>query len=55
MPRRYKRVKGILPVRVFAVNGTRRELLQLAYTLDISHQGASLGGLRTDLEIGQIV
>ena len=53
---RCSRTKMVLPLRVW-VNGEAGETLptQLAHTLEISHIGCRLGGLRTELSPGQII
>ena len=53
---RCSRTKMVLPLRVW-VNGEAGETLptQLAHTLDISHIGCRLGGLRTELSPGQTI
>jgi hypothetical protein len=55
MARKFKRVKGVLPVRVFAVNGASKALLQLAHTLDISLTGVRLGGMQSSVNIGDVI
>jgi TonB family protein len=53
---RCSRTKMVLPLRVW-VNGQDGETqpTQLAHTLDISHIGCRLGGLRTELSPGQTI
>ena len=44
------RVKTVLPVKISTEAGT-----QLAHTVDITDDGAQLGGLRTQLQPGSVV
>ena len=48
--RKNKRTKMVLPVKVM-IGGTTH----LAHTFDLTHVGAKLGGLRTELKVGQII
>src|ERR1051326_2268101 len=48
--RKNKRTKMVLPVKVLIGGVTH-----LAHTFDLTHVGAKLGGLRTELKVGQII
>ena len=54
--RQRKRTKMVLPLRVWldGSNGFSGDF-QLVHTLDISQEGARLGGLRTQLMPGQVI
>jgi hypothetical protein len=54
--RRRKRTKMVLPLRVWVdgSNGAGAEF-QFAHTLDITQEGARLGGLRSQLKPGQVI
>ena len=49
-----KRIQCVLPARIAVINGSR-SFVQLAHTLDVSRQGAKLGGIRLLLNSGDIV
>ncbi|HXY04265.1 MAG TPA: PilZ domain-containing protein [Terriglobales bacterium] len=48
--RRAKRTKVVLPVKVSASGAS-----QLAHTCDLTYTGARIGGLHTELKMGEIV
>lgn len=48
--RKSSRAKMVLPVKVL-IDGASH----LAHTVDISHAGARIGGIRTQLQLGMIV
>jgi hypothetical protein len=48
--RKSSRRKMVLPVKVSIDKGTH-----LAHTIDITHTGARIGGLRTELQPGMII
>jgi hypothetical protein len=50
--RRQKRMKMVLPVRVWARDATNKPVLELAHTLDITPNGARLGAIRHPLKAG---
>lgn len=50
--RKEARVKMVLPIRVWGVDGSGQLFNQLAHTLDISRTGARLGGMRGMLAAG---
>jgi GAF domain-containing protein len=50
--RQHFRAKMVLPIRVWGKDLTGKTFEQLAYTLDISHQGARLGGIRVQIDMG---
>lgn len=50
--RQHSRAKMVLPIRVWGKDLTGKTFEQLAYTLDISHQGARLGGIRVQIDMG---
>jgi TonB family protein len=53
---RCSRIKMVLPLRVSLHRQTDQTLVtQLAHTIDISHIGCRLGGLRTELSPGQTI
>ena len=53
---RCSRIKMVLPLRVSLSRQTDQTLVtQLAHTIDISHIGCRLGGLRTELSPGQTI
>ena len=51
--RRHKRVKMVLPVRVWAKDITGQSIQELAHTLDITQGGARLGAIHYQLKIGE--
>lgn len=53
--RKEQRLRTILPVRVFGLDSAGKPFTDLAHTLDISSQGARLGGLKHQLAIGDII
>ena len=50
--RRQKRLKMVLPVRVWARDTANKPVLELAHTLDITPNGARLGAVRHQLKAG---
>ena len=50
--RRQKRMKMVLPVRVWARDAANKPVLELAHTLDITPNGARLGAVRHQLKAG---
>jgi hypothetical protein len=50
--RRQKRMKMVLPVRVWARDAANKPVLELAHTLDITPNGARLGAIRHELKAG---
>jgi hypothetical protein len=53
--RRQKRIKMVLPVRVHWRDKTNNPVSELAHTLDITPDGARLGGMRQELKAGDKV
>jgi hypothetical protein len=53
--RRHKRIKMVLPVRVWARDISDKPVHELAHTLDITPQGARLGAIRHQLKTGDKV
>jgi len=50
--RRHKRIKMVLPVRVWARDTSDNPVNELAHTLDITPGGAKLGAIRHQLKTG---
>jgi hypothetical protein len=50
--RRQKRLKMVLPVRVWARDAANKPVLELAHTLDITPNGARLGAIHHELKAG---
>ena len=50
--RRHKRIKMVLPVRVWCKDDTEKPINELAHTLDITPFGARLGAIRHKLKLG---
>jgi hypothetical protein len=50
--RRQKRMKMVLPVRVWARDAANKPVLELAHTLDITPNGARLGAIHHELKAG---
>jgi PilZ domain len=53
--RREQRARTVLPVRVFGLDRSGKPFTEVAHTLDISRDGARLGGLNCSLAIGDII
>jgi PilZ domain len=53
--RRHKRIKMVLPLKVWSKDGSKQGLNELAHTLDITPMGARLGAIRHLLKAGEIV
>lgn len=53
--RRYQRIKTVLPVRLFGVDGVGKPFAEVAHTLDVSHSGVRLGGVNVAPEVGAII
>jgi len=51
-PRRHRRVKAVLPVRVSANDPAGNNYTDLVHTLDITEGGVRLGAVRRKLEVG---
>jgi PilZ domain len=51
--RRQKRVKMVLPVRIFSKGPSSKPFNELAHTLDITPTGARLGSVRHPLKTGE--
>lgn len=50
--RRQKRIKMVLPVRLWARDAANKPVQELAHTLDITQTGARLGAIRHELKKG---
>jgi len=50
--RRQKRIKMVLPVRVWWRDGSNKQVQELAHTLDVTPNGARLGAIRHELKKG---
>jgi hypothetical protein len=53
--RRHKRIKMVLPVRLWARDTSNKPVQELAHTLDITPKGARLGAIRHELKRGDKV
>lgn len=53
--RRQKRIKMVLPVRIHWRDKANNHVNELAHTLDITPDGARLGGVRQELKVGDKV
>ena len=53
--RRHKRIKMVLPVRVWARDSSDKPVTELAHTLDITPHGARLGAIHHELKMGDKV
>ncbi len=53
--RKEQRLRTVLPVRIFGLDSAGKPFTDIAHTLDISLQGARIGGLKHQLAIGDIV
>ncbi len=53
--RRYQRIKTVLPVRMFGVDGIGKPFAEVAHTLDVSHSGVRLGGVTAAPDVGSVV
>lgn len=51
--RRHKRLKMVLPLKVWTKDVTNNSINELAHTLDITPQGARLGAIRHLLKAGE--
>jgi len=51
--RRHKRIKMVLPLRVWTGEGSEKPYQELAHTLDITPRGARLGAIRQELQPGE--
>ena len=51
--RRHKRVKMVLPLRVWTNEATEKPYQELAHTLDITPRGARLGAIHQELQPGE--
>jgi len=50
-----KRVKVVVPVKVFVGNDQENGELHLAHTLDVNSGGVRLGGLRLSFRVGEVI
>ena len=53
--RKYKRLKMVLPLRIWTRSGTEETGYELAHTLDITPRGARLGAIHRQLAPGDRV
>jgi hypothetical protein len=53
--RRQKRIKMVLPVKLQWRDNANKQMNELAHTLDITPDGARLGGIRQELKAGDKV
>jgi hypothetical protein len=53
--RRHKRIKMVLPVRIWARDAANKPVQELAHTLDITQNGARVGAIRHELKTGDKV
>ncbi|MEO6119101.1 MAG: PilZ domain-containing protein, partial [Terriglobales bacterium] len=53
--RRHQRIKTVVPVRLFGVDGLGKPFAELAHTLDVSHSGVRLGGVAVAPEEGAVI
>jgi hypothetical protein len=53
--RRHKRVKMVLPLKVWSKDVSNKSFNELAHTLDITPSGARLGAIRHLLKAGETV
>ena len=50
--RKHKRIKMVLPIRVWAKDTSNHAFNELAHTLDITPQGARIGAIHYQLKLG---
>jgi hypothetical protein len=53
--RKHKRIKMVLPIRVWAKDIANKSFNELAHTLDITPQGARIGAIHYQLKLGDKV
>lgn len=53
--RTQKRIKMVLPLRVWGMDAAGKPFSALAHTLDITRSGARLGGISTELKRGEVI
>lgn len=53
--RRNRRLKAVLPVRIFGSDASGKSYNELAHTLDIAEGGARLGAIRCGIEVGSVL
>ena len=50
--RKHKRIKMVLPIRIFAKDASNHSFNELAHTLDITPHGARIGAIHSQLKLG---
>jgi hypothetical protein len=53
--RKHKRIKMVLPIRIWAKDIANQSFNELAHTLDITPQGARIGAVHYQLKLGDKV
>ena len=53
--RRQRRVRNVIPVRIWGMDSMGKAFIELAHTLDISQMGVRIGGFNTIVNVGDVV
>jgi len=54
-PRRQERIRSVLPLKIWGQDATGKPFNQPAFTMDVTPNGARIGGVKQELKVGDVI